>query len=56
MEKMENDYDSMTSDLLEWINRKIVELNDHNFPNNLAGIQKEMAKFKEYRVSEKPPK
>lgn len=56
MQKMEDDYDAMTSNLLDWIRNKIHELNDHNFPNNLPGIRGETAKFKQYRVNEKPPK
>ena len=56
LEKMVDDYESLTTVLLEWIKAKIVTLNDRNFPNSLEGIQKELISFKEYRTVEKPPK
>lgn len=49
-------YEKLTSDLLDWIRRKITELEDRNFPNSLEGIQKELLSFKQYRTVEKPPK
>ena len=49
-------YEKLTSDLLNWIKRKITELEDRNFPNSLEGIQKELLRFKQYRTVEKPPK
>lgn len=49
-------YERLTSDLLEWIQRKVIELEDRNFPNSLEGIQKELLLFKQYRTIEKPPK
>lgn len=49
-------YEKLTSDLLDWIRRKITELEDRNFPNSLEGIQKELLGFKQYRTVEKPPK
>ena len=49
-------YEKMTSSLLEWIRQKIIELNDHKFPNILDGIQKLLLDFKKYRTEEKPPK
>lgn len=56
LEKMVNDYESLTTSLLEWIKEKVVKLNDRNFPNSLEGIQKELINFKDYRTVEKPPK
>ncbi|GFR60145.1 spectrin beta chain, non-erythrocytic 1 [Elysia marginata] len=56
VEKMEDDYEKLTSDLLQWIRNKIKALNDRNFPNSLEGIQKELIMFKEYMTAEKPPK
>jgi spectrin beta len=56
LEQMKDDYDTFVSNLLEWINLKIQELNDHNFPNNLEAIRKAMTQFKEYRTVMKPPK
>lgn len=49
-------YEELTTDLLNWIRRKISELENRNFPNSLEGIQKELLAFKEYRTVEKPPK
>lgn len=49
-------YEQLTSDLLEWIRMKIKELENHNFPNSLEGIQRELLAFKTYRTVEKPPK
>ena len=52
----QDDYEFLVTNLLEWINRKIEELNDRNFPNSLEGIKMEMNDFTSYRVKEKPPK
>jgi len=49
-------YERLTSDLLEWIRIKVLELENHNFPNSLEGIQKELLCFKQYQMVEKPPK
>lgn len=58
---MENDklvqrYETLSSDLLEWIRRTIEELNDRQFINSLAGVQKQLADFNNYRTQDKPPK
>jgi spectrin beta len=55
-DKMKVHYESLTSELLEWIRIKVLELEDRNFPNSLEGIQKELLHFKQYRTVEKPPK
>uniref|UniRef100_A0A2R5L953 Putative spectrin beta chain non-erythrocytic 5 isoform x6 n=1 Tax=Ornithodoros turicata TaxID=34597 RepID=A0A2R5L953_9ACAR len=49
-------YERFTTNLLEWIRLKVIELEDRNFPNSLEGIQGELLRFKEYRTVEKPPK
>lgn len=46
----------MVTDLLEWIQKKVVQLNDRRFPNSLAEMQVLVADFKTYRTVEKPPK
>ena len=56
VENMVDDYETLTTSLLEWIQFTISRLNDRNFPNSLEGIQKEVVKFKTYRTVEKPPK
>ena len=55
-DKMKNNYDKFTTNLLEWINSKVVELEDRNFPNSLEGIQILLVSFGQYRTKEKPPK
>ncbi|PVD25646.1 hypothetical protein C0Q70_13305 [Pomacea canaliculata] len=56
LEKMQDDYEALTTTLLEWINRTIMTLNDRNLPNSLEGIQRELLEFKKYMTVEKPPK
>ncbi len=60
-ELVENDrqiaeYETLSSDLLEWIKRTIEQLNDRHFANDLNGVQKQLADFNNYRTQEKPPK
>jgi len=55
-DNMKVHYERLTSDLLEWIRVKVLELENHNFPNSLEGIQKELLRFKQYQMVEKPPK
>ena len=54
--RMQDDYERLVSNLLEWIYQKVSELKSRNFPNNLDGMQREVSKFKSYRTVEKPPK
>jgi len=56
LEQMQDDYERLVTDLLEWIHAKIGELNDRNFSNSLVGIKRDMANFTNYRLQEKPPK
>ena len=53
---MIRDYESLTSDLLEWIENTITHLNDREFANSLLGIQQQLSTFNTYRTVEKPPK
>jgi spectrin beta len=53
---MINDYEKLTSDLLEWIQKTIEALNDRQFANSLSGVQQQLATFNGYRNVEKPPK
>nr|XP_022910961.1 spectrin beta chain, non-erythrocytic 5 isoform X3 [Onthophagus taurus] len=55
-DKMKNQYDKFTSNLLEWIKAKVVELENRDFPNSLEGIQSLLLAFGQYRTIEKPPK
>jgi len=56
LEQMQDDYERLVTDLLEWIHMKIGELNDRNFSNSLVGIKRDMTKFTDFRLQEKPPK
>lgn len=56
IEDLKTQYETMTSDLLQWIKQKVVEMNDRRFPNYINGMLQLMANFKNYRMIEKPPK
>lgn len=49
-------YEQISSDLLEWIQRTIAELNNRHFNNSLSGVQRQLSDFNTYRTQEKPPK
>ena len=53
---MINDYETLTSDLLEWIDNTITQLGDREFANSLQGVQQQLSTFSSYRTVEKPPK
>ncbi|CAD6199906.1 unnamed protein product [Caenorhabditis auriculariae] len=55
-DKMINRYETLSSDLIEWINLKISLLNGREFPNSLEGVQQQLTEFNNYRTEEKPPK
>uniref|UniRef100_A0A1A8R999 Spectrin beta chain n=1 Tax=Nothobranchius pienaari TaxID=704102 RepID=A0A1A8R999_9TELE len=55
-EKMIEKYESLASDLLEWIEQTIIILNNRKFSNSLAGVQQQLQAFNTYRTVEKPPK
>lgn len=57
VDQMKNAYEYQTSELLNWINNKIIELNDYSFPNSLDGMKALTMRFKnEYMKMQKPPK
>ena len=53
---MQDDYETLVSNLLNWINDKIVTLQDKNLPNNLELVKGQVILFKDYLITEKPPK
>ncbi|XP_033933320.1 spectrin beta chain, non-erythrocytic 1-like [Pseudochaenichthys georgianus] len=55
-EKMVQKYESLASDLLEWIEQTIIILNNRKFANALLGVQQQLQAFNTYRTAEKPPK
>ncbi|XP_052105505.1 spectrin beta chain-like isoform X8 [Mytilus californianus] len=50
------EYETFTSDLLDWIEQTIVILNDRQFANSMYGVQQQLAAFNTYRTREKPKK
>lgn len=50
------DYENLASDLLDWINKKIPELEDRTTDNSLASMQDKLNDFRDYKGKEKPPK
>ncbi|XP_076171630.1 spectrin beta chain isoform X4 [Ptiloglossa arizonensis] len=55
-DRMIHEYESLTSDLLEWIEGTIEALGDGRFVNSLVGVQSQLSQFSNYRTVEKPPK
>uniref|UniRef100_H2ZPE1 Spectrin beta chain n=1 Tax=Ciona savignyi TaxID=51511 RepID=H2ZPE1_CIOSA len=54
--QMVEKYDSLASDLLDWIEQTIEILNDRTFANSLSGVSAQLAAFNNYRTAEKPQK
>ena len=52
-DEMIADYETLTSDLLEWIKKTIETLNDREFPNSLAGVQNMLSQYNNYLAEEK---
>ncbi|GMT09275.1 hypothetical protein PFISCL1PPCAC_572, partial [Pristionchus fissidentatus] len=52
----EEDYETISSDLLAWIRDAIKALSSRNFPNSLYGIQEQLILFNQFRNADKPPK
>ncbi|XP_063058796.1 spectrin family protein [Engraulis encrasicolus] len=55
-DKLIDKYESLASELLEWIEQTIVTLNDRQLANSLNGVQNQLQAFNTYRTVEKPPK
>jgi spectrin beta len=55
-DNMKVHYEQLMNNLLECNNVKVLELENHIFPNSLEGIQKELLCFKQYHTVEKPLK
>lgn len=49
-------YETLTSDLLEWIRLTIEQLSDRQFANSLHGVQQQLYAFNQYRINEKAEK
>ncbi|XP_067941733.1 spectrin beta chain-like isoform X2 [Watersipora subatra] len=55
-DKLIKEYETLTSDLLRWIEEIIQLLNEREFENSLQGVQAQLLQFNTYRTQEKPPK
>uniref|UniRef100_A0AAR2LXV8 Spectrin beta chain n=1 Tax=Pygocentrus nattereri TaxID=42514 RepID=A0AAR2LXV8_PYGNA len=55
-EKMIDKYETLSSDLLTWIEQTIIILNNRKLANSLSGVQQQLQAFNSYRTVEKPPK
>lgn len=55
-DRLKENYIQLSTDLLEWIQHKLLQLDDRQFPNTIEGIQGQLLDFKQYRTVEKPPK
>ncbi|EHB13805.1 Spectrin beta chain, brain 2 [Heterocephalus glaber] len=55
-ERLVEKYESLASELLQWIEQMIVTLNDRQLANSLSGVQNQLQSFNSYRTVEKPPK
>ncbi|XP_033955140.1 spectrin family protein isoform X2 [Pseudochaenichthys georgianus] len=49
-------YESLASELLQWIEQTIGTLNDRQLANSLNAVQNQLQAFNSYRTVEKPPK
>lgn len=56
IDKEIKEYETLTSNLLEWIRLTIAQLSDRQFANSLDGVQQQLTAFKQYRVNEKSAK
>ncbi|XP_031712807.1 spectrin family protein isoform X1 [Anarrhichthys ocellatus] len=49
-------YETLASELLQWIEQTIGTLNDRQLANSLSAVQNQLQAFNSYRTVEKPPK
>lgn len=55
-EEMIKMYETLSSDLLTWIEQTIIILNNRKLANSLNGVQQQLQAFNSYRTVEKPQK
>lgn len=55
-ERTAQEYERLTSDLLQWIKQTKESLAERRFLNSLNGVQQQLQQFNNYRTVEKPPK
>lgn len=51
-----SDYENRAKALVDWINATIHKMEDRNFGDSIDSIQHQLDNFRNYKVSEKPPK
>lgn len=56
IEGQKEEYDRLSTNLLQWIEQMVIKLSDRVFPNSLSGMQTLMAEFKTFRTEQKPAK
>lgn len=56
IEAQKENYDALTTELLQWIEQTILKLREKDFPNSLSGMQTLMQDFKKFRTELKPAK
>lgn len=55
-ERLMEEYERLTSDLLEWIRRTLPWLQARQPDNTLADLQKKLEEYRLYRRNHKPPR
>uniref|UniRef100_A0A8C7WIA5 Spectrin beta chain n=1 Tax=Oncorhynchus mykiss TaxID=8022 RepID=A0A8C7WIA5_ONCMY len=55
-DQLVGNYESLASELLQWIEQTILTLNDRQLANSLSAVQNQLQAFNTYRTVEKPPK
>ena len=55
-ERLMEEYERLTSDLLEWIKRTLPWLQARQSDNTLADLQKKLEEYRLYRRNHKPPR
>ena len=55
-DKLINEYETLVTNLLSWIQKMTEELSDRSFPNTISGVQALVTDFNQFRTVEKPPK
>ncbi|KXJ17767.1 alpha-actinin-1 [Exaiptasia diaphana] len=55
-EKMMEDYEGLASNLLDWINQKLPQMESRETDGTLADMQRKLEDLRNYRKGEKPPK
>ncbi|XP_043201206.1 alpha-actinin, sarcomeric isoform X1 [Amphibalanus amphitrite] len=55
-ERLMEEYERLATDLLEWIRRTLPWLESRQTDNSLAGVQKKLDEYRNYRRKHKPPR